>query len=76
MSGQFYERAQPGWEMIERGFYYDLDQNIHFFPGEYLVYNGFADTPANREMIEAAMEKKLREAYGCIPVEYRYPKRG
>ena len=73
IEGQYFDRPQPGWEMLTRGVYVDKEKTIHFFPSEFLVANGYADTPHNRAMVEQSMRDAVREKYGSVPMFDIYP---
>jgi hypothetical protein len=60
----YFERPQPGWELITRGIYLDRENNMHVITSELLHDAGWPDTPENREMLYRVLPDLLREHYG------------
>jgi hypothetical protein len=60
----YFERPQPGWQLITPGIYLDQENNMHVMPGELLRHSGWVDTPENCEMLYRVLPDLLREYYG------------
>ncbi len=61
---QFFERPQPGWQLLGAGMYLDQENNLHLFPREFLAALGWPDTKENRDMIYEIAPKMIRESLG------------
>jgi len=70
MTSQHFDRAQPGWQMVAPGLYLDSEQQLHIFAHEILTANGYANTAANRKMVEEAISKQFGEIYPEVPVTH------
>jgi len=63
-SPQFFERPQPGWQLLGPGMYLDQENNMHMFPPEFLASLGWPDTKENREMLYEIALGMIRKSLG------------
>jgi hypothetical protein len=61
---KYYDRPQPGWQLLAPGMYVDEDESMHLFPGEILNAYGWPDTPENRAVLYEVLPEIIRKKFG------------